>query len=127
MKNSHTKEKRTTTKSTPLLRTNSLGKSVKKSHSGERKEPYNTLNRTEQTTSKKKMSKKWPQEIKEKKRNTLSQRSPTKVLKESTQLLRAKRLEESFKRLIQKREGSRPSNILNRTKQNNTEQQLSEK
>ena len=33
----------------PLLRTNSLGKSVKKSHS----EPYNTLNSTEQTTSKK--------------------------------------------------------------------------
>ena len=51
-KNSHRKEKRTTTKSNPLLRTNSLGKGVKKSHSDERKEPYNTLNRTKQKTSK---------------------------------------------------------------------------
>ena len=53
VKNSHIKEKRTTTKSTQSLRTSSLGKSVKKSHSEERKEPYNTLKRPEQTTSKK--------------------------------------------------------------------------
>ena len=52
VKNSHRKEKITTTKSTPLLRTNSLGKSVKKAHSEDRKELYNTLNRTEHTTSK---------------------------------------------------------------------------
>ena len=49
VKNSHRKEKRTATKSTPLL-----GKKRKKGlHSEERKKPYNTLNRTQQTTSKK--------------------------------------------------------------------------
>ena len=47
-------------------------------HSEERKEPYNTLNRTNIVQQ---QSGKWPQKRKEKKRNTLSQRSPKKVLK----------------------------------------------
>ena len=55
-------------------------KGVNKLHSEERKEPYNTLNRTNIVQQ---QSGKWPQKRKEKKRNTLSQRSPKKVLKKN--------------------------------------------
>ena len=41
-----------------LLRTNSLEKSLKKAHSEERREPSNTLNRTEQNISEQELSKK---------------------------------------------------------------------
>ena len=80
-KDNHTKNKRAGWKM-------ASEKSVKKLHSEERKEPYNTLNRTENIEE---LSEKWPQKIKEKKRNTLLQRSPTKNImlkkKKSRQLL----------------------------------------
>jgi len=51
VKNSHRKE--INNKINTVTKDKQLGKKRKKSHSEERKEPYNTLNSTEQTTSKK--------------------------------------------------------------------------
>ena len=66
--------------STQLLRTNSLEKCLKKAHSEERRELSNTLNRTEQNNAEQQLSEKLPQKRKGKKRNTLTRRSPTKVV-----------------------------------------------
>ena len=49
-------------------------------HSEERKKPYNTLNRTNNTVQEL-SEKKWPQKRKGKKRNALTQRSPIKAVK----------------------------------------------
>ena len=54
--------------------------SVKKLHSEERKEPYNSLNRTNKTVQE--LSEKWPKGIK----NTLMQRSPRKVVKNNNRV-----------------------------------------
>ena len=74
-----------TTQKTTTLKNKRAGwkmaseKSVKRLHSEERKEPYNTLNRT--TNIVQELSEKWPQKRKGEKRNTRTRRSPIKVVK----------------------------------------------
>ena len=60
-------------------------------HSEERKELYNTLNRTNNIVQE--LCEKWPQKRKGKKRNTLTRRSPIKVVKITTESLRIDSLE----------------------------------
>ena len=60
--------------------------------SEERKEPYNTLNRTNNIVYE--LSEKWPQKRKRKKRNSLTRRSLIKVVeKTTTESLRTDSLE----------------------------------
>ena len=80
MKNSHRKEKETNNKINTVTKDKQLGKKrKKKSHSEERTEPYNTLNRTDNIEEE--LSEKWPQKIKEKKRNPIAKEPYTSAKK----------------------------------------------
>ena len=88
-------------------------KNVKKSRSKQRRNP--TTPYTEQIKTKQELSDKWQQ-----------RRKGKSTKKNSTQLLRTNSLEKSLER-AHSEERREPSNALNRTEQNNTEQELSEK
>ena len=65
-------------KQTQSLRTDSLQKSVKKTHSAEKNK---SLNRAEQNNIEHELSVKWPQKRKGKKRNTPNAKKPYKSAK----------------------------------------------
>jgi len=124
VKNSHRKEKRPTTKSTPLLRTNSLGKSIKKKVALTREK--GTLQHTKQNgrtdNVEEELSEKWPQKIKEKKETLYRKGALHKCWKQTkqktTQLLRTT----AWGKKLEKGSLRKEKEALQHPKQNRTEQ-----